>query len=92
MNEAQHSVHRTEPPSILNSILLTATGEATSQATRPETVLALGEMNVNAASDGEGGGGGGGGGGGAGHAEVDAVIVDFEETLPAASKASTLSE
>jgi hypothetical protein len=89
MYEAQHSVHRTEPPSILNSILLTATGEATSQATRPEIVLALGEMNVNAASDGEGGGGGGGC---AVHAEVDAEIVDFAETFPAASKASTLSE
>jgi hypothetical protein len=89
MYEAQHSVHWTEPPSILNSILLTATGEATSQATRPEIVLALGEMNVKATSDGVGGGGGGGG---AGHAVVDAEIVDFGETLPAASRASTLSE
>src|SRR4051794_29684427 len=50
MNGATYSVQSTAPPSMLKSMRLTTTGEATSQAIAPETVAAVGETNVSAAS------------------------------------------
>ena len=75
MYGAARSVHDTCPPSIEKSIRSTVTGELTSHATLPESEFERGDTNVNAAMFE--------------HAEVLNETDGREDTLPAASRAST---
>ena len=79
MNGAARSVQRAGPPSMLKSMRSTATGDVTSQAIAPETVSAVGETKVRAASTG---GGGGGEGEGEGQASVAVTTHAVAELFP----------